>query len=371
MQPYGDYPDLRGVRRILVVKLRHLGDVLLSSALITNIKKAVPDARVDLLIYQEGKEILEGHPAINEFLYIDRGWKKLSLFQRLKNEFKLLLQIRKNSYDLVINLTEGDRGAVIALISSASIRVGLDPGKSGFLGKKKIYTHLVKKCKTPRHQVEKDLDALRRIGIFPTLEERVLHFAIPKPALDKMASYRGAIVIHAVSRWRFKCLPLESIRLLIEELLDLGEKVILTSGNDPVEVALLETLPCSYNLAGGLTLKELGALILVAKALITVDSLPLHMASALKTPVVALFGPSSELNWGPWMHKQSRVVVQNYSCRPCHLDGCGGSKVSDCLVTLPVKRILGSLEELLGGVVPQAGFCRHPLALLQEPLSKL
>jgi len=347
MQPYGDYPDLKRVRRVLIVKLRHLGDVLLTTPVVTNLKNQCPDAQIDFLIYQEGREILEGHPAISNLLYVDRSWKKLKLLQRLAREWQLLRQIRKNSYDLVINLTEGDRGAIAGVVSGASIRVGFDGGRSYFLGCKKIYSHTVKQCPTPRHRVERDLDALRRIGIFPKPEERDLTFFIPDAALVAMAPYRGAIVIHALSRWRFKCWPFESVHALILELLAHGEQVVLTSGPDRVEVELLQGLPCSHNLGGKLSLKELGAVIKGARACITVDSLPLHMASAFKTPVVVLFGPSSEKNWGPWMHPRSRVVTQNYSCRPCHLDGCGGSKVSDCLVTIPVSRVLGALELLL------------------------
>src|SRR5258707_10609073 len=94
------------------------------------------------------------------------------------------------------------------------------------------------------------------------------------------------------------------------------------------------------NLAGRLTLKELGALIDACRCLVCVDSLPMHMASALKRPCVALFGPSSEIAWGPWLNADARVVTQSYSCRPCNLDGCGGSKVSDCLTHLTAEAVL-------------------------------
>ncbi len=346
MKPYGDYPDLKQVRRILVVKLRHLGDVLLSTPVMSNLKRYCPGAKIDVLVYGEAREILEGHPDVSELLFVERGWKKHSLFKRLFFELQLLRKIRKNQYDLVINLTEGDRGAIVGFVSGAKIRVGQDQGRR-HLFFRKIYTHRVKPCSTPRHRVERDLDALRCMGIFPTQEERQLFFAVPKEATVRMAPYRGAIVVHAVSRWRFKCWPLESVRALLSQLLEQNLRVVLTSGKDPVEVELLEGLPCSDNLAGKLSLKEMGALIQGARLCITIDSLPLHLASAFKTPLIALFGPSSEVNWGPWMHPKARVVAQNYSCRPCNLDGCGGSKVSDCLVTLPVKRLIQLQQELM------------------------
>jgi heptosyltransferase-3 len=128
--------------------------------------------------------------------------------------------------------------------------------------------------------------------------------------------------------------------------------VILTAGQDPQEIAMVQEILSlapqvrAFNWAGKLTLKELSALISLSRALLCVDSVPLHIASATKTPVVALFGPTSELNWGPWMHPKARVVTNNFSCRPCFQDGCGGSKMSDCLFSIPPKKILAALEEV-------------------------
>jgi len=112
---------------------------------------------------------------------------------------------------------------------------------------------------------------------------------------------------------------------------------------------IAEGLPC-LNLAGKVTLQELAALIALSEQVICVDSLPLHMASALQKPVLAIFGPSSDVTWGPWQNPLARVVSQTMSCRPCYQDGCGGSKVSDCLTTLSVETVLRSLESCLNRV---------------------
>nr|NGX27728.1 hypothetical protein [Chlamydiota bacterium] len=68
---------------------------------------------------------------------------------------------------------------------------------------------------------------------------------------------------------------------------------------------------------------------------------------------VALFGPTSELNWGPWMHPRGAVVVQDYSCRPCRLDGCGGSKMSDCLWTISPEEVAYAFERVASGVTAE------------------
>lgn len=366
----------QAINRILVIKLRHLGDVLLTAPVFHVLKKKFPNAIIDAYIYRESKPMLEGHPAISDFILSDRAWKKLPLLRRLKEEGSLLREIRSRGYDLVINLTEGDRGALAALASGASWKVGFDPGRAGFLGKRKIFTHLVKNCPTPRHAVERNLDALRCMGIFPMQDERKLDFVIPQAAerrvqqiLDAKGLGQGEfVVIHPVSRWFFKCLPPERTALLIRALRERGQRVVVTAGADAKELAYVKEVLeiCSddsvISLAGQLSLKELGAVFLKARALFTVDSVSLHIASALKVPVVAFFGPTSEKNWGPWQHPRARVVAEKLPCRPCFQDGCGGGKRSDCLDTLSIETILRAYDEVCGFAAVSALFALNPFA---------
>jgi heptosyltransferase-3 len=305
--------------------------------------------------------MLQGHPAIADYLLYDRAWKTVSPFKKIIKEVALLKEIRSRGYDLILNLTEGDRGAIAALVSGSTYRVGFDPKRSGFFAKRSIYTHIVKQCPHPRHTVERQIDALRRMGIFPDPEERDLFLHVPEGAKCKIAHLLAKeglhageyVLIHPVSRWRFKCLAAKQIAQLMTSLHNRGLRLVISAGPDAQEIAMIEAILALAphvpvcNCAGKLTLKELSALIQSAKALICVDSVPLHIASALKTPVVALFGPTSEKNWGPWMHPKARVVAQQLPCRPCYQDGCGGSKMSDCLFSMPVSSILSGLDEVL------------------------
>ena len=166
---YGNYPDLSLVKNVLVIKLRHLGDCLLTTPVFTQLKKVMPHAKIDAYIYKEATPILEGHPCLSEILTVDQNLKKKNKCAYFFLEIKRFFQIRKNRYDLVINLTEGDRGVIASIVSGAKIRVGFQPkGK----WQKKCLTHIVKHTHTLRHTVERNLDALRVIGIFPPKEER-------------------------------------------------------------------------------------------------------------------------------------------------------------------------------------------------------
>jgi len=376
---YGNYPDLSDVKKVLVIKLRHLGDVLLSAPVFSNLKKQFPDAEIDAYIWAEAKPMLEGHRGVSNFTLHHRGWKKLSFFKQVTKELSLLRMIRKEGYDLVVNLTEGDRGALATFASGARVRVGVDPGKSGFAKKRQIFTHLVKPCSTPRHTVEKDLDALRRIGIFAKMDERFVEFVIPdeskESALEMIQSEGlepgGFTLIHPVSRWGFKCLPPAKMAEVIDRL---DSKVVLTGGPSEREMEMAEEIArlsqCDVvNFAGKTSLKELGALMQLSKGMITVDSVALHMGSALQIPLVALFGPTSEKNWGPWMHPRGVVVAQNPSCRPCRLDGCGGSKMSDCLWSLSSEAIVKAYDKAAypsEGAVAAAGTCGSSLFVLNS-----
>jgi heptosyltransferase-3 len=343
---YGDYPDLGNVKKILVVKLRHLGDVLLTGPVFSALKQALPGVSIDAYLYREAIPMLEGHPDIDGFIGYDRSWKNGGFFSRMLKEIALLRQIRKGGYDLVINLTEGDRGIFAAAASRAKIRVGFSPkGK----WQKKVLTHIAKECPTLRHTVERNLDVLRRIGIFPSEEARELSFHIPDSAFKRADALPPFILIHPTSRWRFKCWPIPKMRELTMRLIADGKKIVFTSGPDSTERKMVEEITEGLdviNLSGRVSLKELGGLIERAELLISVDSVPFHIASALKKPVVALFGPTSEVTWGPWRNPHARIVALKMSCRPCYLDGCGGSKRSDCLESISVEAVLSAVRFL-------------------------
>jgi heptosyltransferase-3 len=206
--------------------------------------------------------------------------------------------------------------------------------------------------------VEANLDALRRIGLQPGMEERRLQFvpgAAAEARVEALLAAEGLkarkfIHVHPASRWSFKSWTAERNAELIDRLATAG-RVVLTAAPEPAETPLIEaiisrTKSRPVNLAGRLSIKELGALTARARLFIGVDSMPMHLAAAMGTPAVALFGPSGEREWRPW-RVAHRVVASNHPCRPCGNDGCGGGKVSECLTTLGVEEVWAAARELL------------------------
>jgi heptosyltransferase-3 len=349
---YGDYPSLDEVKKILIIKLRHLGDVLLTTPIFEILKKNRKNTQIDAYVYKESLPILEGNPYISNIFTYDKKIKKLNFFKYLLKEIKFLKFIKNQKYDLIMNLTEGDRGAIASKFSHAKYRVGYNIGKH-----KKVYTHRVKIPTLPRHTVEKNLDFLRRIGIFPKVEERNLFFKISLKVYEKMKKIvdKDFVLIHPSSRWRFKCLPICKMKKLSKKLIEKGKFLVFTSGMEEFEKKMVFEIVSDLdeknflNLSGKTSIKELGALIDMSEMLISVDSLPLHIASFFKKRCVVFFGPSSDKNWGPWKNENARVILEKgYSCRPCNLDGCGGGKVSDCLENISDEKIFEGILSCLG-----------------------
>lgn len=338
------------IHRVLVTKLRHHGDVLLASPVIGALKRHYPDAEIDALVYHDTRDMLSGHPGLTRLHTIPRK-------ATLADNWRLLQSLRGIGYDTLVHLTTSTRGAVLARVLRPRIAVG--PAHGGKLYRNS-FTHLYRLINgNRRHTVEINLDALRRIGLDLTEADKHLTLIPGDAAFARADAHLGGfglaakkfILIHPTSRWLFKCWSEAKVAELANRLIRMGHPVLFTSAPDPQETAMLGRIQAQMqmpaaSLAGQLSLKELAALIARARLFIGVDSAPMHMAAAVATPTVALFGPSGEIDWGPW-RVASRVITSNHTCRPCGLDGCGGSKKSECLEVIEVEQVLQAAEALL------------------------
>jgi len=336
--------------RALVVKLRHHGDVLLAAPVLSVLKAHAPRLEIDTLVYEDTAPMLEGHPALAQIHGISRDWRALGSWSQFAKARALLRALRSRHYDLLVHLTEHPRGAWLARLLRARYSVAPSMPARGRWWRKS-FTHLYPLVPN-RHQVEVNLDALRRIGVYPGLNERKVQFVPGAAAESKVGELplpASFVHMHPASRWTFKCWPAERNAQLADRLAAEGHPVVVTAAPQEtgfIDQILAKTASKPMNLAGKLSLKELGALTARARLFIGVDSMPMHLAAAMGTPTVALFGPSSENIWGPWNVEQ-RIVTSTHSCRPCGVDGCGGSKVSECLTLLPVDAVHTAARELL------------------------
>ncbi|NPA55394.1 MAG: putative lipopolysaccharide heptosyltransferase III [Epsilonproteobacteria bacterium] len=333
--------------KILVIKFRNIGDVLLTTPLIKNLKLNYPAAQIDVVVNKGTEAMLYNNPNITDIYTYDRTYyKSLPKIKRFFKELKFIRQFK--DYDIVINTTEGDRGAFIAKFSNAKIKIGYPVKKNLYL--KNAFTRNLK-MDWDKHIIQNNLDAIQALHQ-PIHQKQVEIFWSKDDQQRVDALNMGEFVhIHPVSRWLFKCIDDELMAKIID-FVSQKYQVVITASNDTKEkqkvaniLALTESKP--INLSGELSLSEVAYLSSKAKLFIGVDTAIMHIAAAVNTPVVAFFGPSFANNWGPWdNHTQQgykykkgiqqngkHVVIQNnWDCIPCGIDGCNGSKISECLM---------------------------------------
>lgn len=376
-----DSSQFRNVRRILVIKLRHIGDVLLTAPVFRALKETFPGALVTALVNRGTEEMLTGNPFVDEVIPFDRGVKKLSLPAKLGREARFLREIRSRGFDMTVDLTSGDRPALISLASGARYRLAADPGRKGFAGKRHCYTHLAER-RVHLHTVLQNLSVVEQFGI--TTTKPAVDFFIPEEARIRVRGMlreagigegEAVVHIHPTSRWLFKCWNDAAMAAVIRWLLERGVKVVVTSSPERKELdkaaaifAHLPPHPGLLALLGKTSLKELGAVAERADLFFGVDSAPMHIAAAVGTPVVALFGPSGVFHWGPWdndaaaglgvavpyplrngvqIYGRHTAIQRDWECVPCGKDGCEERKVSRCLKDIRPEEVMAVLENKL------------------------
>jgi len=354
--------------KILLLKYRNIGDVLLITPLIENLRVFYPNASIDVSVNKGTESMLTLNPNLNKLIIYDRNFiKSLSFFKKTWKEFKFFFSFRSEKYDIVINLTKSDRGNLIALFSKASKRIGY--ANSNWISRNAI-THQLP-GQALRHTIETNLDPLRILNI-PIISKRVKIFWDEKDSVlaeNILPLPKRYIHIHPLSRWKFKCIADSTMANIIDYCEKIiGIKTVITSSDEKTEIdkinkilSLCKTHP--INLSGKLTLKQTALINSKAVSFIGVDTAIMHISASNDIPVLAFFGPSGACHWGPWdndliesgyshinglqMMGKHRVFSESRLCQPCGKDGCAGSKISDCLMNMDLDMIKRNITEML------------------------
>ncbi|WP_281950398.1 putative lipopolysaccharide heptosyltransferase III [Nitrosophilus kaiyonis] len=359
--------------KILIIKFRNIGDVLLTTPLLKNLKLHFPKASIDFALNEGTEDMISLNPNINIIhIYKREKLKNLNFLKRVYEEIKFANNIRKEKYDIVINTTRGDRGLLLAIFSGAKKIIGYPSRKNKILNRFINY-------KLPnlgfRHMVETHFDILKAFDKEP-LEKRVEIFwskkdedKIKQILNDFNINEKKFVHIHPVSRWLFKCIDDQIMAKIIDYCEnELGYKVVLTAAPIQKELKKIENI-LNYcksnpiNLSGKLSLKQTAALNKKAKIFIGVDTAIMHISAANDIPVLSFFGPSAAFHWGPWDNNlmeskyiktkgnqsmgKHRVLQKDWDCVPCGKDGCNGSKISDCLIQMNLEEIKQNIKEMI------------------------
>lgn len=352
------FPLSKPPERILVISMRHIGDVLLTTPLIRSLQQAYPDAQIDVMVYERTAAILEGNPDIAQIITVPLKPNAVEYINIVRHIFR--------RYSLAVVTQAGDRPLIYALFASAQ-RIGLVPDRQtkawwkryflqGWTEFDDVNTHTV-------------IQFLRLMDVI----EQPKHYALttPEKTIAKSLPFKKYAILHLYPLWKYKRWHLKGWLSIADFLLEQGVNIVLTGSpaKDEVEYvnSLHQKLPDQVvNLAGKTSLSQLTELISNALLFIGPDTGVTHLASATGTPTIAIFGPTNPVKWAPWplgyasdknpFARTGNQQVNNIyliqgqgDCVPCYLEGCDRHRGSHsrCLDELPASDIKNAVSKIL------------------------
>lgn len=363
-------------KSILIVNIRLIGDVILTTPLIGLLREAYPEATIDLLVQRGTGEFLEKDPRVRRVLYRvpgKRGGGYLgAIFRR---------------YDLALNLNASDRGNLAVLLAGRRLRVGFYDGTDGRKDFwKKLLLERALRLPTKTHTVRTCALIAAELGIEARrLEVRVCWSAEDERRVLALIGERCGsgrfFVLHPFARWVYKYWRGERFAELSDAVAArYALTPVWTCSPDPGEIAELRRLAglCARPpvlVTGELDLSQMTCLLSRASLYLGLDTAVSHLAASVGAPMVALYGPTFTERWFPWdngaqleqgWHTPDRpgggnclVVQKEMPCVPCGLAGCddSGLKESPCLAAITVDEVLAAVRSLeprlkAGGIGP-------------------
>lgn len=342
-------------RSILIIRLDTIGDVLLSEPAISALRRRFPSARIDLITRGSGKALLEGNRHVDAHIVFDAPWYanwrglRISWRRELRRTLACLRELRREKYDLAVELRGDYRDLLFAVATGARVVVG-----SSWRGGRFLLDHDAP-VDLDAHRVELALTVAATAGADPRPAAPKLYLNRLERALaqellpEKRAIY---IAMHLGAGFPSKCLPVSTFADVAKELWTRwGASLIVLGGPEdrPIVDSFLGNLPFQpLDLAGKLTLKETAAVLERCRLFVGNDSGPMHMAAAVGTPVVAFFGPSEPRNYRPY-GVDYRIVEVDLDCRPCDHVHCVHD-VNYCMTSISPERIIVACNELLDSI---------------------
>lgn len=324
---------------------------MLTTPAVHAVRKAFPEAAVVYLAERETSSLLLHNPDLSEVIGYD--------FSRptLRETVRVVSLLRRHRFDLAVDFFSNPRSALLTYLSGAPTRVGLDRSSRRW-----FYTIRVSDDGRPKPAPAFHQQLLSVLGIPST--DRAPSIVVTgrerEEARRRLAGLLGTgaqgvqvpiVVLHVGGTWPAKLWLADRFGQLADLASQrLGARVLLSGGphDAPVMQKVLSCVRSSPGVIGVLPLRELAALLAECTAVVSNDAGPMHIAAAVGTPTVGLFGPGQEEIWFPYEHSLGhRVLRKDVSCHPCHLNVCNrpGSGYMECMVRLGVEEVFEALGE--------------------------
>ena len=336
------------MKRILIVEVNWIGDVLFSTPFIRSVREAYPQSHIACLVHPRCREMLASNPRINELIIYDEE----GVHRSLAGKARLVGELRTRQFDAAFILHRSFTKALLTLLAGIPTRIGYATKR-----RRGVLTQAVAEPVAAMHKVEYFLGIARAAGIEPrstayeffvTDKENVYISGLLER--NGIGPEERFVVINPGGNWDPKRWPKERFARLADALIErFGVRVVVTGAEKDVVLAneirrLMKH--AAVVLAGQTTLKQLGALLGRAALVVANDSGPMHMAVAMKTRVIALFGPTSPALTGPYGGDTYTVLFKNTQCAvPCYDTAC---TVHTCMSAVTVEDALRAAEGMIG-----------------------
>lgn len=337
---------------VLVVKLRYIGDVLLTTPFLRALRRGFPDARVTVLVNPGTGEVLRHNPDVDEVLSFPRTG--------LIPQVQCYRELRARGFDCVVDLTDGDRSAFISFMTGARVRIGFNH-ENRLRGR--LYSRCVEAAYDAVHVIDYHAMALPSLGLSMEGGDPVLplsgedheraHHVVESLQLDRTRW----VMIHPAARYWFKAWPPDRFAALGDAFHERGFQVALVGSPEerPIGTEILQTAKRPMiSLIGNTRLLELAALMTRCRLFVGNDAGPMHMAAAVGCPVVALFGPSNPAVWAP-RGKHVKTIHKGLDCRECFHPGCFRGE-QGCMKLITVDEVLEEATALLEDDGPRGAY---------------
>ena len=339
--------DWSQVRKVLFVRLRSIGDTVLATSAVNALRRFLPDAQIDILVEDWVAPVLAEHPSLSSVISLERN----SLAARAR----IAREIRASGYDVVYNLHGGTTSTFLTRASGARHRVGYESYQYA-----KLHNHQAPSAsflwgQEKTHSVEQQLALLGWTGVpvtdRPATQLAILEsaaFVIEERIRGGKLEGKSLALIHPAAAFATKQWAAENFARVVEylERADFSSVAIVGPGQDKVLDELQRH--CSAPITTfNLSLPEVSALASRAELFVGNDSGIAHMAAAVGTPSVVIFGSSNIAHWRPWSRAESEVVFEEMPCQPCHGYFCEQFEQPECILRVPVNRVTAAIERVL------------------------
>jgi heptosyltransferase-2 len=342
-------------KNIVVIQTAFIGDAVLTLPLIQVVRKKFPRSKVDIVVTPRSKDLFVNHPDIREVIAFDKRGKDRGIGGLLR----LAKHLQSRSYDLALVPHRSIRSAALALLAGIPRRIGFNKSAG------RLLLTATAPYRKELHEIDRNLTLLQALSVGPVQRElpRLYPSESDQKKVDRLlielevGNPEKLVAMAPGTIWNTKRWPKERFASLAVNFDESGLEVVLIGGTEDRgicnEIRTLSKSSLVHDASGALTLLQSAELIRRCRLLVSNDSAPMHLATAVGTPVVAIFGATvPAFGFGPTGPFDVVVEIQGLKCRPCSIHGGEKCpiKTFDCMFDISNNRVFRTAMEILSRV---------------------